>query len=73
MEAKKDTWKDQISKSKKRKHKQAFGQGRVNWQEKRDKKRAKKLEQAQGVTVEPYEINTYVIGSERFNEYYKVS
>jgi len=55
----------------KRKHKQAFGTGRVNWQEKRDKKRAKKMEQQMGKPVEHYELNSIQIGSDKFNEYYR--
>jgi hypothetical protein len=66
----KDNWANQIDKStRKRKHKKAFG-GQVNWQEKRAKKRAKKQEMESGAPIEPYKIDTFVIGSEKFNEYY---
>ena len=69
----KDNWANQIDKStRKRKHKKAFG-GQVNWQEKRAKKRAKKQEMESGAPIEPYKIDTFVIGSEKFNEYYTVS
>ena len=60
----------------KRKHNKAYpnkgkGGSGFNWAEKRDKKRQKQQERERG-GAEPYEIANYVIGSDRFNEYYKV-
>ena len=70
-----DVWKEQTEKANKRKHKKAFGNGgKLNWAQKREKKRARKEElDRNGGKVEAYEISTYTIGSDRFNEYYKVS
>ena len=68
-----DNWKQQTEQSKrKRKHKEAFGAGKINWAEKRAKKRQQKMEKMAG-DVEPYEINNFEIGSDKFNEYYTVS
>jgi len=62
----------------KRKHGKAFknkgkNKNHVNWSEKRDQKRLKAAERDAGGVNEPYESNTFTIGSDYFNEYYKVS
>ena len=44
---------------------------KINWAEKRAKKKQRKAEEAAG-EVEPYEINNFEIGSDKFNEYYTV-
>ena len=70
----KNGWRERKEKpnDRKRKHNKAFGKQPVNWGEKRDKKRLKAQELEQGIN-EPYEISKYTIGSDKFNEYYKVS
>ena len=46
----------------------------MNWAQKRDKKRQRQQElERNGGERDGYEINQYTIGSDRFNEYYKVS
>lgn len=69
-----DVWKEQRDKAgKKRKHQRAFGNGgKMNWADKKRNKKERQAEQAAG-RVDHYEISTYKIGSDKFNEYYKVS
>ncbi len=73
--ATRDVWKEQEAKAagKKRKHQKAFGNGgKMDWSKKRDNKRRNKQKEAEGGR-DDYEISQYTIGSDRFNEYYKVS
>ena len=44
----------------------------MNWADKKRNKKERQAEQAAG-RVDHYEISTYKIGSDKFNEYYKVS